>query len=58
MSRPKQEPTKIISIRIDRIKEVERVLKRPIAVKQIPIVKIRVSDWEETIIKEIFNVDD
>ena len=42
MGRSKKEPSVVIGIPVDRIADVEKILKRKLAVNQTPIVKVRV----------------
>lgn len=46
MGRPKKEPSVVIGIPVDKIAEVEKILKRKLAVNQTPIVKVRVPAGE------------
>lgn len=53
MSRPQKEPTKVITIPVDRIKDVERVIGRPVALNQVPVVKIRATGKEIAAIRKV-----
>lgn len=53
MARPKKEPTSVISIPVDRVIEIERIIGRPIALNQVPIVKIRATAAEIVKIRKV-----
>ena len=42
VGRPDKEPTTLIAVPVDKIGIVEKILKRPVAENQTPIVKVRV----------------
>lgn len=42
MGRPKKDPSVVIGIPVDKIADVEKILKRKLAANQTPIVKVRV----------------